>query len=148
MKEFLSEYFLVIRALHLIAAICWMVGLFYLPRLYVYHTKVKYDSEASNLFEIMEYKLLKIIMNPAMIATFVLGFLMIYLMGFSSYGKWLHLKLLLLFILAGFHGFLAKIRKNFARNQNIKSEKFYRLINEIPTIIMIAVIMFAILRPF
>lgn len=148
MKELISEYYSVIRALHLISAISWMVGLFYLPRLYVYHTRVKHGSEASNLFDHMEYKLLKIIMNPAMIATFIFGFAMIYSMGLQGYGKWLHVKLVLLVLLAGFHGFLAKTRKTFASNTNTKSEKFFRVINEVPTIIMIAIIFLAVLRPF
>jgi putative membrane protein len=123
-----------------------MCGLFYLPRLFVYHTKANIGSELDLTLQIMERKLLKIIMNPAMILSFIFGFWLIHLIGFS--GGWLHFKITLVLALAGFHGFLSKCRKDFASGKNKHSEKFYRIINEVPTILMIAIVFLAILKPF
>jgi putative membrane protein len=139
-----DNLYLVIKSLHIISFICWMCGIFYLPRLFVYHSKVNPKSESDKIFKIMEKKLLKIIMNPAMIATFIFGFWLIFMIGFQ---KWLHLKILLVLILAGFHGFLAKCRKDFEKSQNKHSEKFYRIINEIPTLLMVAIVFLAVLKP-
>lgn len=133
------------KIVHIIALICWMVGLFYLPRLYVYHCKVTKNSEADELFKTMELKLLRIIMNPSMIITFLSG---LYLISFVGFGGWLHAKLTLVFILAGFHGYLANCRKKFASGTNIKSEKFYRIINEIPSISLILIVSLVIIKPF
>lgn len=133
------------KIIHIIAMISWMVGLFYLPRLYVYHCKVSKNSEADEIFKTMELKLLRIIMNPAMIITFLSG---LYLISFVGFGGWLHAKLTLVFILAGFHGYLASCRKKFASNNNQKSEKFYRIINEVPTILLILIVILVIIKPF
>lgn len=146
--EIILENYLLIKALHIFAVICWMCGLLYLPRLFVYHTQVKVDSEAYNIFITMEHKLMRIIMNPSMILAFILGFLMLFAQGFNSFGKWMHLKLLLVFMLAGLHGYFAYCRKQFARQRNVKSEKFYRVINEIPAIIMLVVVILAVMKPF
>lgn len=140
--------YLIFKSLHLISMVAWMAGLFYLPRLYVYHTRAKIGSEMDATFQIMEEKLLRIIMNPAMILTFLFGLLLIHEVGFKNLGIWFHIKLTCLFVLSGFHGYLAKVRKIFAKGENKKSEKFYRLVNEVPTIILIAIIFLAVLKPF
>ena len=136
----------IIKSLHIISVISWMCGLLYLPRLFVYHTKAKIGGELDQTLKIMEGRLLKLIMNPAMICSFIFGFWLIYLIGFS--GGWLHFKLTLVITLAGFHGFLAKCRKNFSSGTNQRNEKFYRIINEVPTLLMIVIIFLAILKPF
>ena len=138
--------FLLIKSLHIIAVISWMVGLLYLPRLFVYHCGLKNNSESFNLLALMEKRLLRFIMNPAMIITFITGLFLLKYIGFSQ--GWVHIKLLLVIFMAGFHGFLAKCRKNFENNQNNNSDKFYRIINEIPTILMIFIVFLVIFKPF
>ncbi len=139
------DLYSILKIIHLAAIISWMVGLFYLPRLFVYHCQVKNDSESYKIFQTMEYKLLKIIMNPAMIVSFLSGFYLASLIGFQP---WLHAKITLVLIMAGFHGYLAKCRKKFANNQNQNSEKFYRIINEIPTILMLGILIMVVIKPF
>jgi putative membrane protein len=148
MREFILEHYFVFKALHIIAVICWMVGLLYLPRLFVYHVGAKKGSEMYKTFVIMEEKLLRIIMNPAMIASFVLGFAMLWAMGFAAFGKWLHVKLLLVFLMAGLHGFLAYNRKLFILEKNRKSALFFRVLNEVPAVIMVVVVLLAVTKPF
>ncbi len=140
------DIYLIIKSLHIISIISWMCGLLYLPRLFVYHSNAYQGGDLDKTLQIMEEKLLRIIMNPAMILSFVFGIWLIYLVGFS--GGWLHLKLVLVLGLAGFHGFLAKCRKDFSFGRNTRSEKFYRVINEVPTVLMIAIIFLVILKPF
>ena len=141
------ESYAIIKILHIVSVMSWMAGLLYLPRIFVYHCKVAVNSESDKLFQEMERKLLRYIMNPAMIATFIFGFYMAIQIGFEG-SYWLHLKITLVLILAGFHGFLSKWRKNFASGKNKNSEKFYRLVNEIPTVIMVASVALVILKPF
>ena len=136
----------IIKSLHIIFVIAWMCGLFYLPRLFVYHSQAKIGGELDKTLQIMERKLLKIIMNPAMILSFIFGIWLINLVGIG--GGWLHLKIVLVLALAGLHGFFAKCRKDFLDGKNIRSEKFYRIINEVPTILMIAIVFLVILKPF
>ena len=140
------ELYEIIKALHIISIIAWMAGLLYLPRIFVYHCQVEYNSQAHQMFEKMELKLMKLIMNPAMIASFIFGFYLAYEIGFEQ--KWIHLKITLVALLAIFHMFLARWRKKFANNQNTHSEKFYRIINEVPTLLMIIIIFLVILKPF
>ena len=140
-----SSLFYFVLSIHIIAVISWMAGLLYLPRLFIYHTKVKKQSEAYNIFQIMEKRLLRIIMNPAMVVVFITGLYMIYLTSFNQ--MWIHIKLLLVLILAIFHGFLARCYKNFVISSNKYSEKFYRIINEVPTVIMIAIVFLVIFKP-
>lgn len=148
MVEWLTYNYMWIKALHVIAMIAWMAGLFYLPRLFVYHTRVKQESESAKLFEVMEQKLLRIIMNPAMILTWVFGILLIYLNEPVMTQGWLHHKITFVIILSGFHGFLSATRKKFARGENTRSEKFYRYINEVPTVCLIIIVILAIVKPF
>ena len=140
--------YLTLKALHLIAVISWMVGLLYLPRIFVYHAEVKTDSEAYNIFTIMELRLMKYIMNPAMVATWIFGIWLVYLAGHEiAMQLWMQIKLILVIILSGFHGFLSKCRKNFYNRANSKSSKFYRIINEVPTVILIIIIFLVIFMP-
>lgn len=149
MQDFLADHYLWIKSLHLIAVISWMAGIFYLPRLYVYHAEAEKGSELSETFKIMERKLLKIIMNPAMIAAWVLGLLMLHINPEVMSGQgWMHAKLTLVLLMSGFHGYLARTRKVFLRDENKKSHKFYRKINEIPTLLMMAIVILAVVKPF
>ena len=142
------EYYIWIKAFHIIAMVAWMAGLFYLPRLYVYHCQVK-SKDMCDTFQIMEKKLLRYIMNPAMILTWVFGLVMVFLnIEYLMSSGWFHVKFLLVFILSGFHMALAKWRKDFAIGTNTKSEKFYRMVNEVPTLILIAVVILAVIKPF
>jgi len=137
------------KALHIISVISWMAGMLYLPRLFVYHANCKKKSEASEMLKIMERRLLKIIINPAMILSFVFGILII-LSDVSYYMKsgWLHTKLLMVLILTAIHVYLAKTVKAFALDQNNKSDKFYRILNEGPTILMIIIVILVVVKPF
>ena len=140
--------YLTLKALHLIAVISWMVGLLYLPRIFVYHAEVKTDSEAYNIFTIMELRLMKYIMNPAMVATWIFGIWLVYLAGHEiAMQLWMQIKLILVIILTGFHGFLSKCRKNFYNKVNSKTSKFFRIINEIPTVMLIIIIFLVIFMP-
>lgn len=138
------------KALHLIAVIFWMAGLLYLPRLFVYHSASKAGGELeAKMIEAAE-KLMRIIMNPAMIVTFILG--MVLTLGYNAANItntiWLPIKLLLVFSLMGYHGFLSKQRKLFAAGERPKSEKFFRRINEVPAILTIIIVIMAIVKPF
>lgn len=150
MQEVLAYHYDLLRALHIIAAIAWMAGLLYLPRLFVYHTQATPGSETSETFKVMERRLLKIIMNPAMIATWLLGLLMFYAAYWDSFETvpWLHVKLLLVVLLTGVHHILGRHVKTFAADKNEKSTKYFRILNEVPTIIMIAVVLLAVMKPF
>ena len=140
--------YLWLKALHIIAVISWMAGLFYLPRLYVYHTMASKGSELSEMLKIMERKLLRIIINPAMILSWVFGLVMIYKNQPMLHEGWLHVKLAALVLLQIFHAFLSRWRKQFLRDENMHSEKFYRAINEVPTVLMIVIVFMVILKPF
>lgn len=135
-----------VKVLHIIAVISWMAGLLYLPRIFVYHSAVKIGSESDLIFQTMERKLLRYIMNPAMIISLICGSYMIWEIGFEF--VWLHIKLTLVAILIIFHHFLARWRKNFANGKNKHSAKFYRITNEIPTLAMIGIIFFVVIKPF
>jgi len=137
---------LYVQAFHIISIIAWMAGLLYLPRLFVYHAYADIGSETSETFKQMEMRLLRYIMNPAMIASWVFGLLLIfyYQRIAWSYDIWFHVKFLLVIILTGFHMVLARWRRLFAQDRNPHSAKFYRWMNEVPTVIMIAVVILAV----
>jgi len=148
MQEFLSSYYLWLKAIHILAVISWMAGLLYLPRLFVYHVDADKGSQQSETFKIMEYRLLKYITNPAMIVAFLVGGLMIYAdMSLMKQG-WMHAKLLFLFLMFGVHGVLTKHVRLFAQDKNEKSAKYFRILNEVPTILMVGIIVMVIVRPF
>ena len=139
-----------LKAFHLIAVIFWMAGLLYLPRLFVYHSASERGGELEAKMIEAAQKLMRIIMNPAMIVAFVLGLVLIF--GYNTGNLigsiWLPVKLVLVFSLMGYHGFLSKQRKLFAAGQRPKSEKFFRSINEIPAIFTIIIVIMAIVKPF
>lgn len=148
MQEFLSLNYEWLRALHIIAVISWMAGMLYLPRLFIYHVDAKKGSKQSETFKVMERRLLKIIINPAMIISFILGGLMIWANPGLMEGGWMHVKLTAIFIMAGVHGMFAKWVKVFAADQNTRDAKFYRIMNEVPTVLMIIIVIMAVVQPF
>ena len=140
-------YYDIIKSLHLVAVVSWMVGLLYLPRLYVYHNDKEYLSDIDSTFLIMEYRLLKYIMKPALIATYVFGFMLIYENDHLINENYFLLKFVLVLILTCFHIYLSILYKDFKKGYRYKKTKFYRIINEVPTILMIAIILLVIVRP-
>jgi putative membrane protein len=116
--------------------------------MYVYHTKVKIGGEADEMLKVMEQKLLRFIMNPAMIGTFIFGIINAYIYGIVALGTWFHVKMLVVSVLVVFHGLLARWRKDFMNGKNIHSEEFYRILNEVPAICMIIAIIMVIIKPF
>lgn len=141
--------FAYIKAFHIIAVIAWMAGLLYLPRLFVYHASSKVGSEQSETFKVMEWRLLRFITTPAMLATWIFGLILAFspLVNWSQDG-WLYAKLVLVVILTGFSGLLAKWTKDFAADRNTRSPRFYRIANEIPTVLMIVIVILVVVRPF
>lgn len=136
-----------IKALHVIAVISWMAGMLYLPRLFVYHFEAEAGSKQSETFKVMERRLLKAIINPAMIATWLAGLYLAWA-GHWYLSGWFHLKLLLVLVLSAVHGFFARIVRAFAADRNPYSQKLYRIINEVPTILMIGIVILVIVKPF
>ena len=136
-----------IKALHVIAVISWMAGMLYLPRLFVYHTGVAPGSEASETFKVMEARLLEFIINPAMIMTWVLGLWLAWT-AFRFHGGWLHAKIGLVVILSGVHGYFTGAVRAFAADRNTRSARHWRLMNEVPTLIMVLVVILVIVKPF
>ena len=142
-----AELYLWLKAAHVIAVIAWMAGMLYLPRLFVYHCDAEARSKQSETFKVMERRLLRAIINPAMIATWVLGIWLAIEGGFLRAG-WLHGKLLLVVVLSGVHGLLARWTREFAEDRNTHSQKFYRIVNEVPTLLMIGIVILVIVKPF
>ncbi len=150
MADVLQDSYRYLVAFHLIFAFAWMAGLFYLPRLYVYHAEVGPGTPQSETFKVMERRLLKAIMNPALIATWLIGLVMAFGAGGVNMATdgWFHAKLTLLLAMSAFHGFLGKWRKDFEADRNTRSPKFYRIVNEIPTVLLIGIVILAVVRPF
>jgi putative membrane protein len=136
-----------IKALHVVAVISWMAGMLYLPRLFVYHCDAEIGSRQSETFKIMERRLLKAIINPAMAVTWLAGLYLAFAGHWFS-AHWLHGKLLLVIAMSGLHGFFARCVKDFAANRNLRGPKFYRSINEIPTVLMIGIVILVVVKPF
>jgi protoporphyrinogen IX oxidase len=136
-----------IKALHVIAVISWMAGMLYLPRLFVYHCEAEAGSKQSETFKVMERRLLKAIINPAMIVAWLAG---LYLAGAGHWysSPWFHVKFVLVLVLSGVHGFLSRCVKDFAADRNTRDQKFYRIINEVPTALMVAIVILVIVKPF
>jgi putative membrane protein len=139
--------YLWIKALHIIALIAWMAGLLYLPRLFVYHVDAAPGSVQSQTFKVMERRLLKFIMNPAMIATWGFGLILMISGGWSK-APWMHAKLLLVLLLSGAHGVFAKWVKTFAADRNARPARTYRIANEVPTVLMILIVILVVVKPF
>ncbi|MCB1651683.1 MAG: protoporphyrinogen oxidase HemJ [Alphaproteobacteria bacterium] len=149
MQDFLLSNYEWLRALHIISVISWMAGMLYLPRLFVYHCDAEKGSIQSETFKIMERRLLKFIINPAMISSWLFGLSMIIANPGMLQGQgWLHAKLLLVLILSGVHGMFANMTKRFARDENTKPARYYRIMNEVPTILMIFIVILAVVQPF
>ena len=140
--------YLLLKSLHLIAVISWMAGLLYLPRIFVYHVENDKNKDVSNVFKVMEKKLYYFIMMPAMILSWLLGFLLIHSIGFNQLSsKWLQAKLVLVVILTIYHFFLGNCLNNFKLDNNTYSSKFYRVFNEVPTILLILIVFIVIFKP-
>lgn len=146
----MHETYLWVKALHIIAVISWMAGMLYLPRLFVYHAGVSPGSEASEMLKTMEHRLLRYIINPAMIATWGFGlWLAVILNAFSpGNGGWMHAKLALVLALSAMHGYFSSCRKRFARDANEKSPRFFKIINEVITLMMVGIVLIVVLKPF
>lgn len=136
-----------LKAFHIIALIAWMAGSFYLPRLFVYHAGVAPGSEASETFKVMERRLLTAIMTPAMAATWIFGISLMVSGGWYTAG-WLHAKLLFVIALSGFHGFCGRLVRDFANDRNTRSARFYRILNEVPTVLLVVIVLLVVLKPF
>ena len=136
-----------IKAIHVIAIIAWMAGMLYLPRLFVYHCEAERGSKQSETFKVMERRLLTIIMNPAMVMAWALGLWLAWDGGLYGW-HWLEAKIVLVLIMSGVHGFFVRCVREFAADQNQRPQKFYRVINELPTILMIGIVLLAVVKPF
>ena len=142
------NYYLLFKSLHLISVISWMAGLLYLPRIFVYHAENSYDRKISEVFKTMEKKLYFYIMTPAMILSWIFGLLLIHSIGFQQLGQtWMVSKIIFVILLTLYHFYLGKTLNQFKFDQNTHSHKFYRLINEIPTILLILVVFVVIFKP-
>ncbi len=142
-----------VKVIHIVAVISWMAGMLYLPRLFVYHSTAEIGSDKSETFKVMERKLLKVIINPAMIVAWICGLAMAYwiVMRTDSWVNvpvWLYCKLAVVFLLSGFHGNLAKWQREFEADKNTRSEKFYRIVNEVPAVLMVIIVILVIIKPF
>ena len=140
--------YLLFKSIHLIAVISWMAGLLYLPRIFVYHAENMENINSSNIFKTMEKKLFYYIMTPAMILSWIFGLMLIFILGFSVFNElWIQLKLIFVILLTIYHFYLGKCVSNFVINQNNSSSKFYRIINEIPTILLIIIVFIVVFKP-
>lgn len=149
MQDILLNHYLWIKALHVIAVMSWMAGLLYLPRLFIYHCAAEVGSDTSETFKIMERRLYRFIMRPAMMVAWLsaLTMLAVNFEGLMAQG-WIHVKLLLVVLITGVHGMQGAWLKKFAVDANEKSDKFYRIMNEVPTVLMIIIVILAVVKPF
>ena len=140
--------YLLFKSLHLIAVISWMAGLLYLPRIFVYHVENKEKKEATDIFEVMEKKLFYYIMRPAMIFTWIFGLVLIHLNGIEIFSQlWMQIKIVLVILLSAYNGYLGKCLVCLKNNSNTRSSKFFRIINEVPTIMLIFIVFLVIFKP-
>jgi len=141
------QFYLWVKAFHLIAVIMWMAGMLYLPRLFVYHCQTAPGSAESERFKAMERKLLRVIINPAMIATWLLGLTLVAATR-ADQQHWFQLKFLLVLVMSGIHGFYAASVKRFARDANTHPQRFWRILNEVPALLIVAIVILAVVKPF
>ena len=140
--------YLLFKTLHLIAVISWMAGLLYLPRIFVYHVENKEKKEATDIFEVMEKKLFYYIMRPAMIFTWIFGLILIYLNGVEIFSQlWMQIKIILVILLSAYNDYLGKCLISLKNNSNTRTSKFFRIINEIPTVLLIGIIIVVVFKP-
>jgi putative membrane protein len=142
-----TEFYLWVKAFHIVAVIMWMAGMLYLPRLFVYHCQVTKGSPESERFKLMERRLLRIILNPAMIATWILGLTLVAITR-ADQQHWFQIKFILVLAMSGIHGFYAGTVKRFARDENTRPERFYRIINEVPAVLIVLIVVLAVVKPF
>jgi protoporphyrinogen IX oxidase len=136
-----------IKALHVISVIAWMAGMLYLPRLFVYHAETVPGSESSERFKVMERRLLRGITNPAMIAVWILGPLLAWLTG-AYLDTWLQIKFALVVVMSGMHGFFVRCWRDFEADRNTRSPRFYRIVNEVPAVLMVLIVILVVVKPF
>ena len=149
MSEFLAGSYPWFKAIHIIAVMSWMAGLLYLPRLFVYHVEVELNSTEDRRFQIMERRLLRAIMNPAMVVSYIFGILLILTPGIVDWSSaWIWLKILAILVLTGCHHAMGKWRKDLAEGTNQKSQRYFRVANEVPTISMIIIVIMVVVKPF
>ena len=142
------NFYLLFKSLHLISVISWMAGLLYLPRIFVYHAENSSEKKTSEIFKTMERKLFYLIMTPAMILSWIFGVILIHIIGFQEIGQtWMILKMIFVVILTLYHFYLGKILAQFKIDQNVHSHKFYRFINEIPTLLLILIVFVVVFKP-
>lgn len=145
----LAPFYPWLKAFHIISMVAWMAGMLYLPRLFVYHCGAPAGSDQSETFKVMERRLLRAIINPAMIATWIFGLSLLSIPGVVDWTKgYMHAKLVLVLILSGLHGLLARWRRAFAEDRNTHSARFYRVFNEIPTLLLIGIVILIVVKPF
>lgn len=149
MSDLLVDIYPWVKSLHIISVIAWMAGMFYLPRLFVYHADAEIGSDKSETFKIMERRLLRGIINPAMIMTFLFGGLLLLTPGIIHWGDiWIWMKLALVFLMSSYHGYLSRWRRQFEADDNQHPAKFYRWANEIPTALMVLIVIVVVVKPF
>jgi putative membrane protein len=148
MQAFLYEHYLWVKALHIIAVISWMAGMLYLPRLYVYHVDAVKGGELSETLKTMERRLLRFIINPAMIVTWLAGLGLLMANPMLMQGGWWHTKFTALLLMQVAHAMLARHRKQFLRDENRHTAKYYRILNEVPTVLLIIIVIMVIVKPF
>jgi putative membrane protein len=147
-QDFCLQHYLWIKAFHIISIVAWMAGLLYLPRLFVYHAGAASGSELSETLKVMERRLLRLIMNPAMIAAYVFGLMLLAAQpGFLQQG-WMHVKLACVLLLTGLHHADVRLMKKFARDANTRSVRFFRIFNEIPALLLIIIVIMVVVKPF
>jgi putative membrane protein len=146
--DWLAPFYPWVKALHIISVISWMAGMLYLPRLFIYHCGADIGSDKSETFKIMERRLLRAIMNPAMIASFLFGGALLATPGVIDWASWwIYVKLILFLVLSGMHGLFSNWRKNFEADQNTLSTKVFRIANEVPTVLMIGIVFLVVVKP-
>ena len=140
--------YLLFKSLHLIAVVSWMAGLLYLPRIFVYHVENKEKKETTDVFILMEKRLYNYIMRPAMLLTWAFGLILIYLVGFEVFSNlWMQIKLVLVIVLSAYHDYLGRCLLHLKNKTNTKTARFYRYINEIPTVLLILIVFIVIIKP-
>ena len=147
LRNSLANYIDWFLAFHIIAVIAWMSGMLYLPRLFVYHAETVPGSESSERFKVMERRLLRGITNPAMVAVWILGPLLAWLTG-AYLDTWLQIKFALVVVMSGMHGFFVRCWRDFAADRNTRSARFYRIVNEVPAVLMVLIVILVVVKPF
>ena len=148
MADMLLQHYLWLKALHIISVIAWMAGMLYLPRLFVYHADAEKGSDKSETFKIMERRLMRLIINPAMISAFLFGILMLVANSGLLQQPWMHVKLTLVILMSAIHGLFSRWRKAFEQDRNTRPAKFYRIWNEVPTLLLVLIVILAVVKPF